>query len=434
MPSPRLTPVPAPQSDASGEPEGPGRATERRGAGPSAPGAVPVGTGREACQSQKMQALGQMAGGVAHEFNNQLTVISGFGRAALDYIDDPKRVRECLLEVIAAADRAAVLTSQMLLFSRDTVTSPRVIRIGEVIENMHAVLRWAGGGSTDLVLDIDSAEAVVKVDPVQLSQAVLNLAVNAHDAMPKGGCLRLSCDTVSLGAGTRLSHFAGPVKPGRYVQLSVKDSGTGMDRETLERMFDPFFTTKDVGKGTGLGLSVVFGIVEQCGGMIDVTSIPGVGTTFSLYFPVSSDAPSEAVEEAAPDIGEGVGGTILLVEDEPALLQLASMSLRSAGYDVLPAQDGLEAIQVIEQAGQDIDLFMTDVVMPGLSGSDLAEVFERECPGKPVLFTSGYAPVIEEHMQRRDGKAGFIGKPFKPWELVEKVNELMALHARAASQ
>ena len=408
-----------------------GRA-ERLGDKAAASGETLIEKEREFRQSHKMEALGQMAGGVAHEFNNQLTVISGFGRAALGYINDPKRVRECLVEVVAASDRAAILTSQMLLFSRDHVLSPRVIHIREVIENMHAVLRWAAGGSTDLVLDIDNADAIARVDPVQLSQAVLNLAVNAHDAMPKGGRLKISCDTVELGTSTRISHYPGPVKPGAYVRLAIKDSGTGMDRETLERMFDPFFTTKDVGKGTGLGLSVVFGIVEQCGGMIDVDSAPGVGTTFTLYFPVSSEPPERSVEEETHDIDAGAGGTILLVEDEPAVLELVSMSLRCAGYDVLPAHDGLEAVQVIEQAGQEIDLFVSDVVMPGLSGKDLADIFERECPGKPVLFTSGYAPVIEEYLLRSDGKAEFIGKPFKPWDLVEKVNKLMAMQARTA--
>ena len=381
---------------------------------------------RQLRQSQKMDALGQLAGGVAHEFNNQLTVMSGFARAAIDYSDDPDRVRDCLAEVISAADRAAVLTAQMLLFSRDQVILPVVMHIGQALENMRAVLRWAGGGSVDLVLDTPDSDAIAKADPVQLSQAMLNLAVNARDAMPKGGRLTITCDTVELDGSARISHYAGEVAPGSYVRIQVQDTGMGMDPATLDRIFDPFFTTKEAGKGTGLGLSVVFAIVEQCGGMINVASTLGEGTTFTVYFPSSNEPVSLSSGSDAPEIAEGIGGTILLVEDEPAVLSMVSMLLRGAGYDVIPVKDGLEAVEVMREAGQDIDLFVTDVVMPGLSGTDLATIFQRDFPDKPVLFMSGYAPALEEYRAREGDRSHFIGKPFKPHELVEKVNQILA--------
>lgn len=380
---------------------------------------------RQLRQSQKMEALGQLAGGVAHEFNNQLTVMSGFARAALDSPDKPERMRECLSEVIAASDRAAILTGQMLLLSRDQVISPVVMDLGDAIENMYQVLRWAAGGSVDLVFENLDCGAIARADPVQLSQAMLNLAVNARDAMPQGGRLTISCDTVALDESFRISHHHHAVTPGDYVKLQVQDTGSGMDQATLDRIFDPFFTTKEAGKGTGLGLSVVFAIVEQCGGMIDVESNLGLGTTFTLYFPLCDEPITPLSRSEVNSVADGVGGTILLVEDEPAVRELVSMSLRGAGYDVLPTQDGLEAIEVMREAGADIELFVTDVVMPGLSGTDLAAIFERDYPGKPVLFMSGYAPALEEHLNRNGNLSHFIGKPFKPNDLVEKVNQIM---------
>jgi signal transduction histidine kinase len=380
---------------------------------------------RQLRHAQKMEALGQLAGGVAHEFNNQLTVMSGFARAALDSPDKPERMRECLSEVVAASDRAAILTGQMLLLSRDQVISPIVMDLGDAIENMYQVLRWAAGGSVDLVFENLDCGAIARADPVQLSQAMLNLAVNARDAMPQGGRLIISCDTVALDESFRISHHHNAVTPGDYVKLQVQDTGSGMDQATLDRIFDPFFTTKEAGKGTGLGLSVVFAIVEQCGGMIDVESNLGLGTAFTLYFPLCDEPITPLSRSEAHSVADGDGGTILLVEDEPAVRELVSMSLRSAGYDVLPALDGLEAIEVMREAGEDIELFITDVVMPGLSGTDLAAIFERDFPGRPVLFMSGYAPALEEHLNRNGDLSHFIGKPFKPNELVEKVNQIM---------
>ena len=380
---------------------------------------------RQLRHAQKMEALGQLAGGVAHEFNNQLTVMSGFARAALNSPNKPERMRECLCEVIAASDRAAVLTGQMLLLSRDQVISPVVMNLGSAIENMYQVLRWAAGGNVDLVFDNLECGAIARADPVQLSQAMLNLAVNARDAMPQGGRLTVSCDTVALDENFRISHHHSRIIPGDYVKLQVQDTGSGMDQATLDRIFDPFFTTKEAGKGTGLGLSVVFAIVEQCGGMIDVESELGLGTTFTLYFPLCDEPITQVSRSDGNAIADGIGGTILLVEDEPAVRELVSMSLRGAGYDVLPAHDGLEAVEVMREAGADVELFITDVVMPGLSGTDLATIFERDFPGKPVLFMSGYVPALEEHLSSKGDLSHFIGKPFKPNELIDKVNQIM---------
>jgi len=388
---------------------------------------------RELRQSRKMDALGQLAGGVAHEFNNHLTVMSGFSRAARDSIGNPDKVRDCLSEVIAAVDRAAVLTAQMLLFSRDQVLSPKVMNIGKAVEDMRAVLSSAAGRGIDVVLDTNDPKAVAKADSVQLTQAVLNLAVNARDAMPRGGRLTISCATVELGENSSISHFSGPVVPGRYVRLNVQDTGTGMDPATLERIFDPFFTTKEVGKGTGLGLSVVFGMVEQCGGMIDVVSTLGQGTTISLYLPAKAVAVPQTEARGPRKIREGQG-MILVVDDEPAVLNVVAMTLRDAGYDVLPAHGGLEAIEVMREAGGEIDLFIVDVVIPGLGGVDLATIFAQQCPGKPILFMSGIVPELDETLAQLDAAPAYIAKPFTPWQLAEKVHETLDARPSGAAE
>ena len=375
-------------------------------------------------QAQKMEAVGQLAGGVAHDFNNLLTVISSYSEMLLDDLDADAPGRGDLEEIKHAAARAAALTRQLLAFSRKQVLQPRVLDLNtEVLAGLEKMLRRLIGEDIELVTTLASDLALVHADPGQLEQVVVNLAVNARDAMPNGGRLTIETANAELGADDAGRHIG--VQPGHYVMLAVSDTGTGMSGETLGRMFEPFFTTKEQGKGTGLGLATVHGIVKQSAGDIWVYSEPGQGTTFKIYLPRVEEPSAMPAAVAPSQLEHGGQETILLVEDDDALRVLARKILVSRGYTVLDARNGEDALAVIERVAQRIDLVATDAVMPGMSGRALAERVGTLRPTTRVLLMSGYT---DDDMIRRgilDPRIAFLQKPFTPGALARKVREVL---------
>ncbi|MGM0578397.1 MAG: ATP-binding protein [Myxococcota bacterium] len=367
-------------------------------------------------QSQKMESVGRLAGGIAHDFNNLLTTILGNVELLSGRFGD----LETLSHIRQAGERAASLTGQLLAFSRRQVLRPRVMDVSRAVAEGEALLRRLIGEDVEVVFEHAPQLWTTRVDPGQLQQVLLNLAVNARDAMPTGG--RLAVRTANT---TLEGHLAADVHPGEYVMLAVEDTGHGMDADTRARIFEPFFTTKEQGRGTGLGLSTVFGIVKQSGGHIEVESEVGVGTTFRIYLP-RTRAPAEAAPEEKPEIAIPEGReVILLVEDEMLVRNLARRVLEQAGYAVLPARDAEEALQAWEGAGDRIELLITDVVMPGLSGPALADRLLEDAPDLPVLFMSGYTPQAVSHHGLLDNESAFLQKPFTSDSLLHRVREIL---------
>jgi PAS domain S-box-containing protein len=374
-------------------------------------------------QSQKMEAVGRLAGGVAHDFNNLLTVIRGYSELLLARLapDDP--IRKDMVEIKKAADRASGLTRQLLAFSRRQFIAPKVIDLNALIANMDGMLRrLLGEDIVELCTELNPHAGSIRADAGQIEQVIMNLAVNARDAMPKGGRLTIETHNVTIGKPTRQTPAG--VKPGAYVMLAVRDTGHGMDEETQSHLFEPFFTTKEKGKGTGLGLSTVYGIVKQNGGNIVVESQKDQGATFKIYFPlIDQSVPGAA---GAPD-AEPLHGreTILLVEDEPAVRGLVHETLRLHGYTVLEARHGIEALMTGAKHQGPIHLLLTDVVMPQMSGPEVAEKIQIVRPGIKVLYMSGYPdhPVFEQGGISRD--ASFLPKPFTPNVLAKKVRDVL---------
>jgi PAS domain S-box-containing protein len=369
-------------------------------------------------QSQKMDAIGRLAGGVAHDFNNLLSIITGRSELLLRQRQLEAVVRRDLELIHRTADRAASLTRQLLAFSRKQVLQPKVLDVNTVVANMGRMLRRVIGEDVDLVVVARPGLARVNADPGQLEQVILNLAVNARDAMPGGGRLTIETADVELDDDYRKRHPV--VAPGRHIMLAVTDTGVGMDATVRERIFEPFFTTKEVGKGTGLGLSTVYGIVKQSGGTIWVYSEPGHGTTFKIYLPSVNEVPET---EAAPIPPRGGSETVLLCEDEPDLRELTREVLEEYGYRVIEARDGKEALEVAKGFGERIDLLLTDVVMPRMNGSELAATLTRE-RGVRVLYMSGYTETSMVRGAAAPG-AGFLQKPFSPVVLARAVRELL---------
>jgi PAS domain S-box-containing protein len=388
-------------------------------------------------QAQKMEAVGRLAGGVAHDFNNLLTAINGFSDLLLMSIDKDDARRGHLEEIRKAGARAAALTSQLLSFSRKQVLAPRVLDLNAVVKGMETMLRRLIGEDVAFSTDLDPGLKRVVADPNQMEQVILNLVLNARDAMPDGGELRLTTANRSLREGERAAGVL-DAPAGEYAMLRVKDTGTGMDPETQARLFEPFFTTKQKDKGTGLGLSTVYGAVKQANGAITVESAPGLGSTFSIFLP-------EAARQArAPDrerlrerVVKTAGGTetILLVEDEDAVRRLARDVLEVAGYKVHEAPGGEQALELAERlAGTTIHLLLTDVVMGGISGRELAERLKAKRPETRVLFMSGYTEDAIIRHGVYTAQAAFIGKPFSPAALTAKVREVLdAVEAKPAN-
>jgi PAS domain S-box-containing protein len=374
-------------------------------------------------QAQKMEAVGRLAGGVAHDFNNLLTIITGRSHLVLGRLkaDDP--VRRSVEVIQKTADRAAALTSQLLAFSRKQVLQRKVLDLNATVAEVSTMLERLIGEDVDLLLTLGPGAGQVNADRAQLDQALMNLAVNARDAMPEGGTLGLETDHVRLEAAPPDRPDALP--PGLYAVIRVMDTGTGMDAATQARIFEPFFTTKEPGKGTGLGLSMVHGIVRQHGGAIHVRSVVGGGTTFEIYLPqVETPAETVGADEAGAPPATG-HETILLVEDEDDVRALAREVLERQGYTVLEASDGAQAIQVYEKERERIDLILTDVVMPHMSGREMVDRVWANRPDMRVLYMSGYTGDAIVRHGVLDASALLLGKPFTPVALIAKVREVL---------
>ncbi|MDF0643120.1 MAG: PAS domain S-box protein [Nitrospira sp.] len=375
-------------------------------------------------QAQKMEAVGRLAGGVAHDFNNLLTVIRGYSELLLARLRPGDSMRKDMEEVKKAADRASGLTRQLLAFSRRQFIAPKLVDLNALVANMDGMLRrLLGEDIIDLCAELAPNIGAIRADPGQMEQVIMNLAVNARDAMPKGGRLTIETCNVTIGKGSRKNAVG--VEPGAYVQLTVRDTGHGMDAETRSHLFEPFFTTKEKGKGTGLGLSTVYGIVRQSNGTIAVESVPGQGTVFKIYFPlVAEDRPGASGSGETVDPAHG-RETILLVEDEPAVRGLVHETLRLHGYTVLEARHGIEALMTVAKHTGPIHLLLTDVVMPQMSGPEVAEKLRGLRPETKVLYMSGYPdhPVFEQGGVSRE--TSFLPKPFTPVGLARKVREVL---------
>ncbi len=378
-------------------------------------------------QAQTMDAISRLAGGIAHDFNNLLTSIIGHCDLLLSELKHDQN-REDVREIKKAGERAAALTSRLLAFSRQRVQQPKNIDLNQEITALRGRIEELAGEKIEIKAGLDRDLSPIKTDPVQLQEIVISLVENACEAMPDGG--RLTLETHGTDLTREEAQRIGILGPGRYSVLAITDTGCGMDEKTRALIFEPFFSTKKEVKGTGLGLPTVYGIVKQSSGEISVESEPGRGTTVKVYFPAigkEADAPSmPAVEPAQPD----EGATILVVEDEPAVLALAARVLRADGFSVLEASDGLEALQVQETYGRPVDLLITDVVMPRLGGPDLAEKLRQACPGLRVIFMSGYTDNKAVRDVMADRRNPFLQKPFTPTELTQATRRILGRHAK----
>ena len=373
---------------------------------------------------QKLEAVGRLAGGVAHDFNNILVVIKLSTEMMLNQITPDSPLSKPLLQVSNAADRAAALTKQMLAFSRRQMMQVRVVNINTIVNDISHLLRRIIGEDIQLVTRTDDSLANTRLDPDQLGQVVMNLAVNARDAMPGGGMLHLETANVQLDETYARSHP--PVQAGSYVMLAVSDTGTGIDKSNLPRIFDPFFTTKPMGQGTGLGLSIVYGIVKQSGGYIWVYSEPGQGTTFKLYFPMT-DAALEMLPWRTDVAGRATGQTVLVVEDDNAIRGNVCDCLRQLGYTVLEADSGEAALEVCEHKGEKIDLVITDLIMPGIGGQKMAAKLGERYPNIRILFTSGYTEGTVAQLEMLQEGSSFLPKPFSVADLSSAIHRILAL-------
>ncbi len=374
-------------------------------------------------QAQKMEAVGRLAGGLAHDFNNLLTVIMGHSQILLGELGPANPMRAKIEEMQKAGDQAATLIRQLMAFSRKQTLEPKVFPLNTVLGNVENMLRHLIGEDIQLVIRPDPHDGHVKADPGQLEQVIMNLVVNARDAMPNGGLLAIEISQTEL-TRTPMHHLQ-PLPLGQYVKLTVTDSGCGMDGDVLAHLFEPFFTTKEEHKGTGLGLSTVFGIVTTCGGGIDVWSQVGHGTTFDIYLPRSTP---QAVPENATDPPGSLrraSETILVVEDDPGVRDFVRHQLAQTGYQVLEARNGVEACLTATQQNLHVDLLLTDVVMPGMNGRELAQHLAVIKPNLRVLFMSGYLDDICVNRGMDPHRTTFLQKPFTPDILLRTVRALL---------
>lgn len=379
-------------------------------------------------QAQKLESIGRLAGGIAHDFNNMLTAIGGYANMLTEDLSPDRRPEPDLaasmrsvVGIVFATERASALTAQLLAFSRQRAVSPKVVELSAGIREVEPMLRRLIGEDLKLVFKLEPAAGNLVADPGQLDQILINLVVNARDAMPDGGTISIETGSVEFDEPYALEHFE--VKPGPYVLLAVSDTGVGMDRETRMHIFEPFFTTKDVGKGTGLGLATTYGIVRQAGGHIWLYSEPGVGTTFKLYFPRVDAAVT--VEEARPSPLGTQTGVVMVVEDEPVVRDVTTRILERAGYKVVAVGDGVDAAAMLETMTDSIDVVVTDVIMPNMSGIALGDWVLDGFPRIGVVLSSGYTAETLD-LDRIAGRgAVFLSKPFTSIQLLQAVE-----HAR----
>jgi two-component system, cell cycle sensor histidine kinase and response regulator CckA len=380
-------------------------------------------------QATKMEAVGRLAGGVAHDFNNMLMVIKGHTELLLNVLSPSDHITRKIQQIDRAADRAATLTRQLLAFSRMQVLQPQVINLNSVVEEMGKLLPRLIGEDIELIIRAHRNLGSIRADAGQMEQVIMNLAVNARDAMPNGGKLLIETCNSDLEPSYTSTHPL--MQAGSYVQLSVSDNGTGMDAETQTHIFEPFFTTKEKGKGTGLGLATVYGIVKQSGGFIWVYSELGKGTTFKIYLPsVDQKEEVSSLQRQAAEVPNGTE-TVLLTEDEQDVREIARQFLESGGYRVIEARDANDAIRIAAEKNGDIDLLVTDMVMPGLSGPELAQRLQREHPGLGVLFMSGYSEHAATEMANADPSVRLLTKPFSRAAILRAVRETLQNQTRS---
>ncbi|PKN23866.1 MAG: hybrid sensor histidine kinase/response regulator [Deltaproteobacteria bacterium HGW-Deltaproteobacteria-22] len=374
--------------------------------------------------SQKMEAIGSLAGGVAHDFNNLLSVILSYTSFAMESLREGDPLLADLLEVKNAGERAAVLTRQLLAFSRKQVLQPSVLDINGVTAGLEKMLRRILGEDVELVQELAPELGLVMADQGQIEQVLMNLVVNARDAMPMGGKLTIGTANIELDEEYSERHLA--VKPGSYVQLAVSDTGHGMDEQTQKRIFEPFFTTKEKDKGTGLGLAMVYGIVKQSGGDIWVYSELGQGTTFKVYLPRDRSTGARSATVSPVVAGRATGTeTVLIVEDEESLRKVIRRVLVAAGYTVMTAKDGDEALQICARHTEELHLVLTDVVMPRMSGRVLVQELAKTRPTVKVVYMSGYTDAAISHHGILDAGTHFLAKPFTSTGLLQKVREVL---------
>ncbi len=383
-------------------------------------------------QAQKMEAVGRLSGGVAHDFNNLLGVIIGYAEVLEEEMESHPSIRESVEQIHKAGRQAASLTKQLLAFSRQQVLEPKIVDINAIVNDTQKMLDRLIGEDIELVTRLDPKIGKIRVDQGQLEQAIINMAVNARDAMPNGGRLTIGTDNIQIDK-IAARNFQFSVLEGKYVRLTISDDGTGISPEALPRVFEPFFTTKEKGKGTGLGLAMVYGFVKQSGGYVDISSEIGLGTVLNIYLPKANQEVPEAESHAVAVIPGGKG-TILLVEDDAPLRQLTVRLLRSFGYQVLEAQDATSALAMSDSVKGRIDLLLTDVVLPKTNGRTLAGMLVGKRPGLRVLFTSGYTGQnISENTVLAEN-CNFLSKPYSRNMLAQKVHEVMDFEPALSEQ
>jgi two-component system cell cycle sensor histidine kinase/response regulator CckA len=381
-------------------------------------------------QAQKMEAVGRLAGGVAHDFNNLLMIIKGNSEMMLERLGATERSRKNAGEIDKAADKAASLTRQLLAFSRMQVIQPKILDLNLVVDEMARMLGPLIGDHIELNIVSGASLGAVKADQGQIEQVLMNLVINGRDAMPKGGILTIEIANIFLDQAHACQHAE--MRPGNYVMMAVSDTGLGMEAETQTHIFEPFFTTKELGKGTGLGLATVYGAVKQNGGWIWVYSEPGRGTTFKIYLPQVEqvvDAPDQGRVDGPPLHGSE---TILLVEDQDAIRDVAREFLKSSGYTILEARDGIEALQVAQEHHGDIDLLLTDVVMPRMGGPELAIRLANLRPQMKAIYMSGYTEFAKDNRKLAESEKAILQKPFALVTLARKVREVLGVQGRVA--
>ncbi len=374
-------------------------------------------------QAQKMEAVGRLAGGVGHDFNNMLTVIAGYNRMILDELSPLDPLRGCAEEVLKATDRATALTKQLLAFSRRQIMQPCVMSVNNAIRQTEKMLRRLIGEDIELILVLPENVDNIKADPNHIEQAIVNLALNSRDAMPKGGRITVETANVHLDETYARTHLG--IQPGDFVMVAVSDTGHGMDAETRRHLFEPFFTTKGKGKGTGLGLATVYGAVKQLGGDIWVYSEPGQGTTFKLYFPRVAEAAALPPADRLATEEVPHTETVLVVEDEQTVRDLTVKMLRKLGHTVLAAADGAEAIEIVKSYPAPIALLLTDVVMPNMSGRQVADRLLKLRPALKVLYLSGYTDNTVIHHGILEDGVEFLPKPFSREALARKIRHVL---------